>query len=290
MTVTSFISCNRDDSTGIFKTVSEITITDVDTLNVNFGFELIRKANVSQTITDRPLEYEWATAFYTNEATTDTLKVISREEELRYAFRQSGKFKLRLKVFNGDEAVFKEYIVFVNEPFEEGIMLFAKNESGEGNLSFLKKLTSEDIEAGEEEVMMEHCFATVNPDINMKNPVGILHYTNTPQRLLVVLEDRIYFAEPKTLNLIATVPFEGEFANEKAKRIVDLSSMGMSPLIYTQNNQCIFVDPQSNFFFKSIVYGVYNEESNTIIYQPYYTRWWNVYTCYINYSSSTIKS
>ena len=116
-----FAACNRDDSTGIIRSVSEITIEDeTEELNVDFGFELIRKVPVSQTMPDLPLAYEWAAAPYTGETTTDTLKIVSEEEELHHTFRQRGKHRLRLKVSNEHEAVFKEYTVWVNAAFEGG--------------------------------------------------------------------------------------------------------------------------------------------------------------------------
>ena len=49
-----------------------------------------------------------------------------------------------------------------------GIMLLAEDENGEGNLSFLKTLTPEEIEAGVKEKIVEHCFSKINPEVDMK--------------------------------------------------------------------------------------------------------------------------
>lgn len=263
-----FAACNRDDSTGIIRSVSEITIQDeTEELNVDFGFELIRKANVTQTMPDVPLTYEWAAAPYTSETATDTLKVISEEEELHYTFRQRGKHRLRLKVFNGHEAVFKDYIVWVNAAFEEGIMLLAENESGEGNLSFLKTLTPEEIEAGVEEKILEHCFSTVNSGVDMKNPLGFIStlevnnsYQQIAPKFILAMPDKIYFADPSTLELIGTTPIDGEYEGEKAVRFVGSNYASIQPFIQTENGKIIHID-KNNYFLYDNANALYQNAS-----------------------------
>lgn len=296
-----FAACNRDDSTGIIRSVSEITIQDeTEELNVNFGFELVRKAKVSQTIPDIPLTYEWAAAPYTSETATDTLKVISEEEELHYTFRQRGKHRLRLKVFNGDEAVFKDYTVWVNAAFEEGVMMLAEDENGEGNLSFLKTLTPEEIEAGVEEKILEHCFSTVNPGVDMKNPVGfvkiLLDYGSSNKKFIMVMQDKIYFADPSTLELIGTTPINGDYAGEKARTFVASDYYGCYPFIQTENGKIIHVEKKFNFLYNNT--SALYQNANAGLYEDMITQTSianakvgiETTVFFLNYSTSTITT
>ncbi len=295
-----FAACNRDDSTGIIRSVSEITIEDeTEELNVDFGFELIRKANVTQTMPDVPLTYEWAAAPYTSETATDTLKVISEEEELHYTFRQRGKHRLRLKVFNGDEAVFKEYTVWVNAAFEEGVMLLAENENGEGNLSFLKTLTPEEIEAGVEEKILEHCFSTVNSGVDMRNPIGFTKmlgdsWTNKPSKFIMAMPDKIYFADPSTLELIGTTPINGEYEGEKAVRFIG-SDYSYAPLfIISQTGKTIHINKDYYFLFEKSdqIYENFNNGKYEDIITQLVGAWGdgcNITPYYINYTTSTLE-
>ncbi len=294
-----FAACNRDDSTGIIRSVSEITIEDeTEELNVDFGFELIRKVPVSQTMPDLPLAYEWAAAPYTGETTTDTLKIVSEEEELHHTFRQRGKHRLRLKVSNEHEAVFKEYTVWVNAAFEGGIMLLAEDENGEGNLSFLKTLTPEEIEAGVKEKIVEHCFSKINPEVDMKNPIGFVKtavdYGSSVAKFIMVMPDKVYFADPSTLELIGTTPIDGEYAGEKAHTFIAADYFGGFPFIRTENGKIIHVDKKyyflhdnANIIFQNANAGLYED----MIVQPGIASGnagIEITPLFLNYSTSTL--
>lgn len=293
-----FAACNRDDSTGIIRSVSEITIEDeTEELNVDFGFELIRKANVTQTMPDVPLTYEWAAAPYTSETATDTLKVISEEEELHYTFRQRGKHRLRLKVFNGHEAVFKDYIVWVNAAFEEGIMLLAEDENGEGDLSFLKTLTPEEIEAGVEEKILEHCFSTVNPGIDMKNPIGFIKipgddWFGKQPKFIIAMPDKIYFANPSTLELIGTTPIDGEYKGETAKTFIASDYSYCTPFIQTHSGKIIHINKDYYFLFNNSSTFYENAHNYEQLITQYFIASGNagIHTALflLNYSTSTL--
>ena len=97
-----FHACIDDDSTLPVKAISEISIqAPSDTINLDFGFELVYEPEIEQTMEDMELSYEWSYHGYTKTSiggtVKDSLKFLSNERVLRYAFKKLGEYKLRLK-------------------------------------------------------------------------------------------------------------------------------------------------------------------------------------------------
>ena len=61
-----FHACIDDDSTLPVKAISEISIqAPSDTINLDFGFELVYEPEIEQTMEDMELSYEWSYHGYT---------------------------------------------------------------------------------------------------------------------------------------------------------------------------------------------------------------------------------
>lgn len=139
------VGCIDDQTTGPHVEISEISIKMEDTLYFimpNEKFVLDGNKMVTQTNPDMPLEFIWRGGMEKPTSagtgiTVDSMKMLSTEPVLEYAFRDFGTYRMRLQVMNGQQAEFKYFRVVVGSEFDEGIVVLSKNESGEGMFSML---------------------------------------------------------------------------------------------------------------------------------------------------------
>lgn len=170
-----FHACIDDDSTLPVKAISEISIqAPSDTINLDFGFELVYEPEIEQTIEDMELSYEWSYHGYTKTSiggiVKDSLKFLSNERVLRYAFKKLGEYQLRLKVTNEHGSTFKYFTLFVKAAFDQGIFVLSSDEDKKGRVSFMRPLSREEIEAGKEESFYTSAFVSVNPGYALNDP------------------------------------------------------------------------------------------------------------------------
>ena len=170
-----FHACIDDDSTLPVKAISEISIqAPSDTINLDFGFELVYEPEIEQTMEDMELSYEWSYHGYTKTSiggtVKDSLKFLSNERVLRYAFKKLGEYKLRLKVTNEHGSTFKYFTLFVKAAFDQGIFVLSSDEDKKGRVSFMRPLSREEIEAGKEESFYTSAFVSVNPGYALNDP------------------------------------------------------------------------------------------------------------------------
>lgn len=171
-------ACIEDDSTLPTKEISEITIETVsDTINLDYGYELVYDPEVSQTMEDMELSYEWSYNGYVKTSigglTRDSLKFLSNEPVLRHTFKKLGEFDLRLKVSNAHGSTFKYFKLFIKSAFDEGIFVLSADENRKGRVSFMRPLSQEEIKAGKEEFFYTDAFASVNPDYPLNDPTDV---------------------------------------------------------------------------------------------------------------------
>ncbi len=173
-----FYACIDDDSTLPVKTISEISIkAPSDTINIDFGFELIYDPEIEQTIEGKELSYEWCYHGYSKTSiggmVKDSLKFLSNERILRHSFKKLGEYRLRLKVTNEYGSTFKYFTLFVKAAFDQGIFVLSSDENKKGRVSFMRPLSREEIEAGKEEFFYTSAFASVNPTYPLNDPTDV---------------------------------------------------------------------------------------------------------------------
>lgn len=101
--------------------------TELDSLyyaerNVEFTIEAPEMKQENQ---DKALAYEWQINY----------DVVSTEKTLKLAYDSCGLFPCRLKVYNEDGAIFKEFKLRVPNPYDEGLLLLSKYD-GRSMISF----------------------------------------------------------------------------------------------------------------------------------------------------------
>ena len=131
--VSLFYSCIDDDSTLPIKDISEITIkAQSDTINIDFGYELVFEPEIEQAMKNMELTYEWSYHGYVLSSIggflKDSLRFLSNEKVLRHAFKKLGEYKLRLKVSNAHGSSYKYYTLFVKAAFDQGIFVLSAND------------------------------------------------------------------------------------------------------------------------------------------------------------------
>ena len=138
--------CIHDETTGPHLDISDLSTTFEDSVIYITSTENLRLdagSFIVQTDSNCPLEYTWSAGKITGWNTStefwqlDSMAELSHEQVLDYNFKELGRHLLRLKVVNQYTAYIQYFIVNVSSGFDEGIVLFSKNEAGNGMFSFL---------------------------------------------------------------------------------------------------------------------------------------------------------
>lgn len=148
--------CLDDKTVGPHIDISKITINMPDdtlfVVNIKDNLVLDALDFVSQTDSLKPLKFTWqGGVIQPNSGTTDILVrdsmfVLSREQVFNHNFTELNTYRCRLKVANEDYAVFKYFQVKVVTDFDEGLMVFSKNEAGEAMFSLLSAVSPSDLQ------------------------------------------------------------------------------------------------------------------------------------------------
>lgn len=148
-------------------------------------------------------------------------EVISHSADISYSFPKIGSYILRLRVDNGESILYHFFTLNVNSSFDEGILVLNNAEDGKGQLSFIKTLTSEEQEAGEQE-FYEDIFGESFKNYSLKNGRAMrmansVQKKYTSSNLLVSTDDgegTIYQIEPKTFEMMKATPMQGTYCKE----------------------------------------------------------------------------
>jgi hypothetical protein len=210
-----FYSCIDDDSTLPIKDISEITIkAQSDTINIDFGYELVFEPEIEQTMKNMELTYEWSYHGYVKSSIggflKDSLRFLSNEKVLRHAFKKLGEYKLRLKVSNAHGSSYKYYTLFVKAAFDQGIFVLSANDEKKGRISFMRPLSREEIEAGKEETFYTSAFRSVNPAYELNDPVDAKKIG--PDIFIASWKDKIiYRIDAQTFDMYNITDFKSGF-------------------------------------------------------------------------------
>lgn len=149
------LSCMKDNSSfGSKISTIQINLSNVtDTLNLDKNAVLALDPEITQDMEGKPLTYEWQVNH----------EIVSTEKKLEYNFSKLGTFDFRLKVSNEHGSTFKHFFVYVNSPYEEGVLILGENAASEGTISFLRKYSAEEIAAGKVPAFETNCFERNNP-------------------------------------------------------------------------------------------------------------------------------
>lgn len=213
-------SCFDAEDTN-FTELSPITFNEVgSTISVALGDELIYDKLVVKS--DKPVIYEWAYGKIkpgTSDPTAmQSLKVISDKPDVRHVFERIGSYVLRLRADNGESIIYKYFTLNVNSGLDEGLLLLTNDAAGNGDLTFIKKRSAEEIEANAQEIYPD-IFSLINPQFALKNATSMyLSFYQIREAeyssLLISTDDAtgsIYKLEPKTFELYATNHLKDEY-------------------------------------------------------------------------------
>ena len=156
----SFVGCLDDQTKMGENAISYLSFKmELDTLyyaerNVEF---MIEAPEMRQENQDKALSYEWQINY----------EIVSTERVLKYAYDSCGLFPCRLKVYNEDGAIFKEFKLRVPNPYDEGLLLLSKWD-GRSMISFRN-------DNWPEKGFEKDVYALNNPGIPLgTNPVAVV--------------------------------------------------------------------------------------------------------------------
>lgn len=158
-------SCIEDDSVGIIRSISDIEIgVEKDSFYADFGNEFVIPVEVSQS-KELELTYEWSVV---KEKKDEAMKVVCSTPEFRYTFDELGEFRVRLKVSNQDGSAYHFFKIFVQTPYEEGLLVLSEDEHRVGRSSFLRvKKHPDEIVVGDG-VFATRVFEKINPEFPLE--------------------------------------------------------------------------------------------------------------------------
>lgn len=148
------VSCVKDKTTGPHIEISDIIISDQDTvLYPNVGEEFIFDPSdrISQTNPEYPLSYQWRYGKIVVDEkgnykvhAQDSLKMLSNEKILKFTFNSQDPYFVRLRVTNEFGSSYRYFIVKPSSRFDEGIVMLSRNEAGDAMFSIQNTLTDEE--------------------------------------------------------------------------------------------------------------------------------------------------
>lgn len=175
LAVLSFVfpSCWKIDEGGSLELKPIEVVSASDTINANLGVELKYEGlNVKSSL---DVKYEWTYGQPADGKTIadhifkpGTVEKFSTSPTIDYTFPKIGTFLLRLRLDNGESVSYKYFTLNVNSGYDEGVVILNNDDAGNGSLTFVKTLTSEESAAGERDVFPD-VFSTINPGQTLKN-------------------------------------------------------------------------------------------------------------------------
>lgn len=210
-------SCIDDNSVYGGNDLATLTIkvpgdADMPVYNFNYGTECELTPDIQYNGAGE-LTYEWSVGTYDN-GVKGPLEFVSNEKTLRYFFPKGGAYYAHLVVTDGSVGVAKDFEISINRTFEQGFLIISNDKSNNGNLAFIKDRTREELEAGEDAIILEKCLQRVNSGIDQASLVGAKHISwtdwstrKTVNRLVVLTEDEALYLDPNTFVATASIKY-----------------------------------------------------------------------------------
>jgi len=216
-----FPSCWKIDEGGSLELKPIEVVSASDTINANLGVELKYEGlNVKSSL---DVKYEWTYGQPAGGKTIadhifkpGTVEKFSTSPTIDYTFPKIGTFLLRLRLDNGESVSYKYFTLNVNSGYDEGVVILNNDDAGNGSLTFVKTLTSEESAAGEREVFPD-VFSTINPGQTLKNGRALFMSNATVKKvdysgILIATNDEnstMWHMETKTFQLFKKAGMAG---------------------------------------------------------------------------------
>ena len=184
-----------------------------DTINADLGVEL--KYEGLTVASDREVSYEWSYGLPADGKTVEdhifkrgTIEKVSTTLTIDHTFTKLGTFILRLRADNGESIKYKYFTLNVNSGYDEGVTVLSNGEDGNGHLTFIRTLTSEESAAGKQEVFPD-VFSSINTGQTLRNGARLFMSDATVDKvdysgLLIATNDEsgtMWHMEAKTFQL-----------------------------------------------------------------------------------------
>lgn len=256
--------------------------------NFNLGSQCIISPDIQYSGSEDDLQYEWGVGTYDNQVKGE-MEIVSHERDFSYFFNKGGMYYVHLSVTDGIVGIVQEYQVNINRTFENGYILVSNDESGKGNLAFIKIMTPEEIEEGMEQVRMEDCLTRMNEGLGAEKLIDVsiatLTWPKMITRLLAITEDKCYFLDPNAFTVIAEIKFSDTFQGFKASAFYP----AYNPYVY-DNKMKKFIHFDTNYMF-GYEFGDYKGYAFDYIYNYPYVMWGstNYNSYYITHNPEAIS-
>lgn len=189
------VSCVDDNTSLGGQPISMIEISSISEIyNTEKGELLTITPTVTQSIDGKELSYTWEI----------NQQVYSNDLVLNYLCKEPGSFNARFIVTNEDGSEFFPFIINVNTPYEEGILIISNGEQGESMVSFMQK----NPDTGElTSFVEEDCFTLNNPEVHFSTYVSDVTQSNGAVIIACKGDDTaqnpsmIYYINDKTFEL-----------------------------------------------------------------------------------------
>lgn len=286
-------SCYKDNTTEDLHKLSDINIelTNIqETVNIDKNEKLSLSPVVSQTRGNQELTYEWQVDY----------KVVSTQKDFTFTGTELGSYVVRFKVSNADGSAFKSFVLNVNSPYEEGLMVLGENPEGLGTLSFFRKFTPAEIAAGRVEKFATNLFELNNPGKSIGK--GPSDFVKRGRQIYISSADegKISVINGKTLELeaVITAPEFPDFKpyrlnvpdNTSTSSIIlnkdgKLFTLASTDLLILKNTMLANSVPDADLALKTAVVGTLNFTHN-YFWDKNGSKLWNFW--YINTSSNDV--
>lgn len=262
---TGLVSCIDDESDTGSLAIPELTIAgDLDemtVLNFNLGNDCVITPDITYTgSSEENLSYTWSVGTYTGGA-RGALEEVSHEKTLNYFFTEGGSYYAHLVVTDGVVGSVMEYQVNINRTFEEGYVLISSDESGNGNLTFVKILTPEEEAEGVTEVVLEHSLELMNEGYSEKGLLDVaigsmrISYYDVLQRLLLSMEDKLYVMDPNTFTVLSEYSYTGVFSGYKGTHFLFADDVYYPCAYDNVMNKFVFFDMQYMYTYENSTFN-----------------------------------
>lgn len=254
-----YASCINDESISGDKVLSEITIdvpSGKDTIHAEFGINVtIDPAEwVKQSLEGQNLSYEWRASYIKETGggfNQDSLKYLSHEPVLDYAFKQLGQYWLRLRVSNEDGSAFRQFVVYVEAAYEEGLFILSKDEEGKGRTTFMRVRNEAGVLSGSLSDFIQSPFETINPDFPLNDPADILKLEKS-MFITSAKDQLLYHIDYRTFDLINKIEIKEQFPEFRPVALCGADGM-MSPvfLLMGDNGKVVLYETKLSFIYES---------------------------------------
>lgn len=267
-------------------------------LNFDLGVECVIDPKIAYEGGDEnSLTYEWSVGTYQeasngNPAVKGPLELVSTERVLKYYFTDGGSYYAHLKVTDGKVGAVMEYQVNMNRTFEKGYVLVSNDDQGNGNLTFVKDMTPEELAAGKPQLYVEHCIEKMNDGLPVKNLIGVarkdvyqISSGTSLKRLLAITESACYFLDPNRFTVVTDLAFDNATPGFKASTFV---SEEYYPFVYDKDmRKFIHLESEQMYMFENPKFeGAFCEDCFIGRYSSYYGASAEIY--YVNYATSEV--